>query len=269
MPKPYRKFYGKYRGKVLNNIDPLFLGRIMAEVPAVPAAMMNYAMPCTPYAGPGVGFYAIPPIDANVWIEFEGGDPNYPIWTGCFWSEGELPLGMPTELTKVFKTETVTMVLNDVPEIGGFMLECMPPSVDDVLTMLFNAEGISLSCPIATIQMTPETITISVPEAVVTLDSASLTLTTPPSTVNMTAGVLSVEAPDTTITSAIEVTGNIEILGATELTGDLEVLGATEMTGDVAITGATEITGAVAVTGGMEVTGVILEDGAPVMVVPV
>jgi Type VI secretion system/phage-baseplate injector OB domain len=268
MPKPYKKFYGKYRGKVVNNIDPLFLGRIMAEVAAVPGAPMNYAMPCSPYAGPEVGFYAIPPIDANVWIEYEGGDPNYPIWTGCFWGEGELPMGVPTELTKIFKTETVTMVLNDVPEVGGFMLKCMPPAVDDVLTMLFNAEGISLSCPIATIQMTPETITISVPEATVTLNSESLTMTTPPTTVSLDAATLSIEAPDTTIVSAIEITGNVEITGATEITGDLEVTGASELTGDVAITGATEMTGAVAVTGGMEVTGAILEDGMPVMIVP-
>jgi len=268
MPKPYKKFYGKYRGKVLNNIDPLFLGRIMAEVAAVPAAKLNFAMPCSPYAGPGVGFYAIPPMGANVWVEFEGGDPNYPIWSGCFWGEGELPMGVPTELTKVFKTETVTMVLNDVPEIGGFMLKCMPPGVNDVLTMLFNAEGISLSCPIATIQMTPETITLSVPEAEVTLDSVSLTLAVPPSTVSLTAATISAEAPDTNVTSIVDVLGDVAITGATEITGNLEVLGASEFTGDVAITGATELTGAVAVTGAMEVTGGILEDGMPVMVVP-
>ena len=64
--KPH--FYGKYRGKVIENIDPLFQGRIIAEVPSISGSVLNWALPCTPYAGPGVGFYAIPPIGANVWI---------------------------------------------------------------------------------------------------------------------------------------------------------------------------------------------------------
>ena len=88
----FEKYYGKYRGKVLENDDPLFLGRILAEVAAVSGMTMNWCMPCTPYAGSDVGFYAIPPIGANVWIEFEGGDTNYPIWSGCFWgSASEVP----------------------------------------------------------------------------------------------------------------------------------------------------------------------------------
>ena len=79
------KFYGKYRGKVVSNIDPLFLGRLMVSVAAIEALLNTWAMPCVPYAGSGVGFYAMPPIGADVWIEFEGGDPSFPIWTGCFW----------------------------------------------------------------------------------------------------------------------------------------------------------------------------------------
>src|SRR5689334_1403488 len=96
-----KRFYGKYRGKVIDNVDPLFLGRIMALVPAISEIPLTWAMPCVPYAGPGVGFYAIPPLDANVWIEFEGGDPDYPIWTGCFWEEGQVPLEAPPPGTVV------------------------------------------------------------------------------------------------------------------------------------------------------------------------
>ena len=48
-------------------------------------------MPCAPFAGSGVGFFALPPVGANVWVEFEGGDPDYPIWSGCFWGAGEVP----------------------------------------------------------------------------------------------------------------------------------------------------------------------------------
>ena len=87
MSTPY---YGKYRGKVANPIDPLGLGRIQVEVPAVYGdGTLNWAMPCAPYAGPGVGFFVIPPKDANIWVEFEAGDIDSPIWSGCFWATGE------------------------------------------------------------------------------------------------------------------------------------------------------------------------------------
>lgn len=84
-----KRYYGKYRGKVENNIDPMQLGRIQVSAPAVLGdGTLSWAMPCTPYAGSGVGFFAIPPVGANVWVEFEGGDPDYPIWAGCFWGTG-------------------------------------------------------------------------------------------------------------------------------------------------------------------------------------
>lgn len=74
------KYYGKYRGKVENTIDPLMLGRIQVSAPAVLGdGTLSWAMPCTPYAGPGVGFFAIPPVGANVWVEFEA-----VIWTTPF-----------------------------------------------------------------------------------------------------------------------------------------------------------------------------------------
>lgn len=77
------QFFGKYRGKVENNIDPMMMGRVQVSVPAVLGdGGLSWAMPCAPYAGSGVGFFAIPPTGANVWVEFEGGDPDYPIWSG-------------------------------------------------------------------------------------------------------------------------------------------------------------------------------------------
>jgi uncharacterized protein involved in type VI secretion and phage assembly len=57
--------------------------------PAIDDMTINWAVPCTPYAAPQAGFLLLPPVDALVWIEFEAGDPNYPIWSGCFWERVE------------------------------------------------------------------------------------------------------------------------------------------------------------------------------------
>jgi hypothetical protein len=77
------KFYGKYRGVVVSNIDPQQLGRLMVKVPDVLGEdPCFWAMPASPVAGPQMGIYAVPPVNAGVWVEFEQGDPNYPIWSG-------------------------------------------------------------------------------------------------------------------------------------------------------------------------------------------
>lgn len=78
------KYYGKFRGQVRNNLDPLGRGRILADVPQILGTELSWCMPCVPYAQ-YVRDAAIPTIGANVWIEFEGGDLDYPIWSGCFW----------------------------------------------------------------------------------------------------------------------------------------------------------------------------------------
>ena len=86
------RYWGKYRGKVSNVDDPLKIGRIKALVPAVLGEEESgWALPSLPFAGPTMGMYTIPPVDSGVWIEFEAGDPSLPIWTGCFWSSGQLP----------------------------------------------------------------------------------------------------------------------------------------------------------------------------------
>jgi len=88
-----QRFYGKYRGIVTDNQDPFKIGRVKAHVLDVLGDNASgWALPCMPFAGDNTGFYAIPDVGARVWIEFEQGDPDYPIWSGCWWgSEEELP----------------------------------------------------------------------------------------------------------------------------------------------------------------------------------
>lgn len=117
-------FFGKYRGTVANNIDPQQMGRVQVNVPSVlGGGSLSWAMPCVPYAGPGVGFFAIPPNGANIWVEFEGGNPDYPIWSGCFWGLGEVPAIPAIAEMKVFKTDACTLTLSDIPGIGGVTIE--------------------------------------------------------------------------------------------------------------------------------------------------
>lgn len=96
--KVERRFYGKYRGLVVDNADPEQLGRIKVRVPSVlgTEVVTGWALPCLPYGGDvNQGFLFIPEVGAGVWVEFEEGDVEFPIWVGSFWSkpggESELP----------------------------------------------------------------------------------------------------------------------------------------------------------------------------------
>ena len=90
-----RRYYGKYRGFVVDNDDPEQLGRLKLTVPSVlgDAVVTGWAMPCVPYGGAeGQGLLMVPDVDAGVWVEFEEGDLEFPIWVGTFWSK---PGGTP------------------------------------------------------------------------------------------------------------------------------------------------------------------------------
>lgn len=156
------EFFGKYRGKVENNLDPMQLGRVQVSVPAVLGdGSLSWAMPCVPYAGPGVGFFAIPPVGANLWVEFEAGDPDYPIWSGCFWGLGEVPAMPALADMKVFQTDCITLTLSDLPGAGGFTLEVGPPAVAMPLKLVMDSSGIKISSDPASLKVTPTSIELS------------------------------------------------------------------------------------------------------------
>jgi uncharacterized protein involved in type VI secretion and phage assembly len=85
------RFYGKYRGAIVDNEDPTSRARLKVRVPAVMGDAEIWALPCLPLAGPKIGTYLIPEIGTGVWVEFEAGDPSYPIWSGCYWGDGQTP----------------------------------------------------------------------------------------------------------------------------------------------------------------------------------
>jgi hypothetical protein len=184
-------FYGKYRGKVVNNIDPLMLGRLIALVPAVSEFPLSWAMPCAPYGGRNVGFFALPPIAANVWIEFEGGDPNYPIWTGCFWGDGEAPAKPAVPTTKVIKTETVTLEINDL--LTSVSLEVLTPAGPVKLDQ--GPDGIALTIGPASLKLTLQGVdlamapsTLSVGPEGISLKNASASMDVTPASLGLKNG---------------------------------------------------------------------------------
>lgn len=142
------KFYGKYRGTVLQNVDPQQMGRIQAMVPDVSGLLpSSWAMPCVPFAGKQSGVCVVPQIGAGVWIEFEQGDPDYPIWSGGFWgSAAEVPAlalaGNPASPSLVLQSGLQnTLAISDVPgPTGGILLKSATGAM-----ILVNDAGITLS----------------------------------------------------------------------------------------------------------------------------
>jgi uncharacterized protein involved in type VI secretion and phage assembly len=146
-------FHGKYRGVVVANEDPLSLGRLqVAAADVYGSETSGWALPAVPYAGDGVGLFLIPPVGALVWVEFEQGDPTYPIWTGCFWADGQLPADPAVPTTKVLKTVSATLTFDDEPGSASVTIETaggMRISIDTDGISIDNGQGstVTLSGP--------------------------------------------------------------------------------------------------------------------------
>lgn len=156
------RFYGKFRGVVTDIQDPLMMGRIRARVPAVMGEQESgWAMPCAPFSGSATGFFALPTTGAGVWIEFENGDPDRPIWSGGWWgSAAEMP---PVLLAPPYKKVMIQtegghhIVLDDTPGIGGITLETATGQ-----KIVMNATGIEIDNGLGgTIKLTGPQISIN------------------------------------------------------------------------------------------------------------
>lgn len=108
------RFYGKYRGTVIDTADPNGLFRIRAMVPAVLGdEPTRWCLPCVPFAGKHVGMFFLPPKQSAVWIEFEAGDVNKPIWTGCYWRDGERPPEASPSVRGIVTPAASKLLFND------------------------------------------------------------------------------------------------------------------------------------------------------------
>ena len=165
-PPPPKRYYGKYRGTVLMNIDPMQIGRIMAQVPDVLGEIpSSWAMPCVPAAGIQAGMFIVPPIGSQVWIEFEQGNPDYPIWTGGFWGTvAEVPV-FATAPPAIPPGQN-SIILSDgppTPATGGIVLKGASGAmivVNETGIYISNGQGatITLIGPAVAINMTALTV---------------------------------------------------------------------------------------------------------------
>jgi uncharacterized protein involved in type VI secretion and phage assembly len=152
-----RKYWGKYRGVVTRNDDPQKRGRIQVRVPdALGDNDSTWALPCVPYAGSRVGLFLVPPQQALVWIEFEQGDLDYPIWTGCFWAENDVPQGAGSADIKMLKTAIGTVTIDDSDGSSSITIETSAG-----LKIVMDSNGISLTNSSQKIVLSDDSVSIN------------------------------------------------------------------------------------------------------------
>jgi len=149
------RFYGKYRGTCLNNIDPMQIGRIQVVVPDVSTVLpSSWAMPCFPVTGTQNGVFTVPPIGAGVWVEFEGGDPDFPTWVGGFYSAADVPAmarAVPPGLSGFTFQTTLqnSITISDAPgPTGGLLIKTTTGamiSVNDTGIVISNGKGAAIT----------------------------------------------------------------------------------------------------------------------------
>lgn len=164
-------YFGKYRGTVINNLDPMQMGRLQALVPDVIGDLpSSWAMPCLSVGGMQNGMFTVPIIGSGVWIEFEQGDPDYPIWTGCFYGSAAeipamakaVPLGVPGITFQTPLQNGIT--INDVPgPTGGILIKTASGafiSLSDVGITISNGRGAMITMQANTVDVNGGALTI-------------------------------------------------------------------------------------------------------------
>jgi uncharacterized protein involved in type VI secretion and phage assembly len=167
------KYYGKYRASVINNIDPEQRGRIMVQIPAAGGLIPStWALPCVPIAGLQAGIYAVPQIGSSVWVEFEHGDIDYPVWVGGWWgTAAEVPAPALPPLSNLASPSIVlqttlqnSISISDVPgPTGGIMLKSTTGAmiiVNDTGIYISNGKGAMITLLGPTVNINAGALTI-------------------------------------------------------------------------------------------------------------
>jgi Type VI secretion system/phage-baseplate injector OB domain len=218
-PDP-KRFYGVTTGRVINLIDPMFLGRVQVQLPFIDCLDLNpFARVATPMTGElcGMGFF--PQVGDEVLVAFEQGDPNVPYIIGSLWNALAPPVlnfpvpDSPVRTSYTIRTltgnqvvfvetpPTLTLqngptppVLPPVPTPGAYQTISLTPAgiVIGATTVVLTSLGV--------VQLTvgSNVVTIS-PEGVTIASAGELTLTgatgvniTSPGTVTITGSLVAI-----------------------------------------------------------------------------
>jgi uncharacterized protein involved in type VI secretion and phage assembly len=164
-------YFGKYRGQVMMNVDPDGVGRVQVSCPAVfGTGVLAWAMPSVPLSGMASGIFCVPIVGSKVWVEFEGGNTQYPIYSGGFWGlRAEVPptaaAGNPVSPSIILQTSLQNMIsISDMPgPAGGIMIKSMTGAmimVNDVGITITNGKGATITMMGPTIDMNAGAFTV-------------------------------------------------------------------------------------------------------------
>lgn len=173
-----KRYYGKFRGTVFENFDPEGRGRILVLVPDVLGSVPStWATPCVPFTGLAqTGMFVLPQVGANVWVEFEHGNSNYPIWSGGFWGNDLQPpktavLDTPELPGVVIQTAGQNTLWISGNPLTGIAVTCGPP-------LLPTSPGIIIS-ETSVILKDGKGGMITIAEGIVTINLGALIVTQP------------------------------------------------------------------------------------------
>ena len=168
---------GIYRGTVTTNVDPMRLGRLLLSIPdALGFSPSTWAVPCVPLAGPSgppMGVYMVPPIGTGVWVQFEHGDINKPVWMGCRWgAASDVPTlasaGNPADPNIVMQSLLQhSLMISDMPPsptTGGIILKSTTGAmivVNDSGIYISNGKGASITMVGSTVDVNTGALTIT------------------------------------------------------------------------------------------------------------
>lgn len=175
-------YFGKYRGIVTDVEDPNNQCRIRATVPAVLGEQQcGWALPSAPFGGDGHGVVMLPKVGSGVWIEFEAGRLDNPIWSGAWWASGQRPDPQGPGVRVIVSEKGHKVILDDEAN------EVQVVHGDDAIPKVVKLTGseIVLTCGACEIKITNENISlnnglIKVGLAGVSLVNGAMTFGVPP-----------------------------------------------------------------------------------------
>ena len=190
-----KKFFGVTTGRVINQLDPLTLGRVQVQLPFIDAIDMSpWARVVTPMAGQLAGHYFIPNVGDDVLVAFEHGDVNVPYVIGSLWSV-MAPPPMPSPMPQIRAIRTLTgnqIVLTEAPP--SITIQTAPTGPYQTIAM--NPTGVQVATPTMVSIMVGTTTVVVTPSAV-NVQVGSTTLAVTPGAITMHAPTISLVADGT------------------------------------------------------------------------